>query len=154
MHGSTSKYFCAAENKALQERICESEFKPGLEVDPMLKAVIFDMDGVIIDSEPQHARAALRVLNRHGANTDYDYCSSFIGSSTKVFTQDIMKRFPLSISLEDLLEEMNLEKKKILRVRRICNHRGHYRSDQKTLSCRYPSCDRIIFKSNRDREHG
>ncbi len=81
----------------------------------MLKAVIFDMDGVIIDSEPQHARAALRVLNRHGANADYDYCSSFIGSSTKVFTQDIMKRFPLSISLEDLLEEMNLEKKKILK---------------------------------------
>ena len=36
----------------------------------MLKAVIFDMDGVIIDSEPQHARAALRVLNRHGANAD------------------------------------------------------------------------------------
>lgn len=81
----------------------------------MLKAVIFDMDGVIIDSEPQHARAALRVLNRHGANADYDYCSSFIGSSTKVFTQDIMKRFPLSISLEDLLKEMNLEKKKILK---------------------------------------
>ncbi len=81
----------------------------------MLKAVIFDMDGVIIDSEPQHARAALRVLNRHGANADYDYCSSFIGSSTKVFTQDIMKRFPLSISLEELLEEMNLEKKKILK---------------------------------------
>ena len=26
-----------------------------------------------------------------------------------------MKRFPLSISLEDLLEEMNLEKKKILK---------------------------------------
>ena len=81
----------------------------------MLKAVIFDMDGVIIDSEPQHANAALRVLNRHGANADYDYCSSFIGSSTKVFTQDIMKRFSLSISLEELLEEMNLEKKKILK---------------------------------------
>lgn len=81
----------------------------------MLKAIIFDMDGVIIDSEPQHARAALHVLNRHGANADYEYCNSFIGSSTKVFTEDIMKRFSLSISLEELLNEMNLEKKKILK---------------------------------------
>ena len=33
-----------------------------------LKAIIFDMDGVIIDSEPQHGRAALKVLHKYGAD--------------------------------------------------------------------------------------
>ncbi len=36
----------------------------------MLKAIIFDMDGVIIDSEPAHARAALSVFSSHGINVD------------------------------------------------------------------------------------
>ena len=30
----------------------------------MLKAVIFDMDGVIIDSEPLHARAAILAMKK------------------------------------------------------------------------------------------
>lgn len=81
----------------------------------MLKAIIFDMDGVIIDSEPQHARAALRVLTRHGANTDYDYCASFIGSSTEKFTQDAIERYNLDITLDELLKEMNDEKKLVLK---------------------------------------
>ena len=46
----------------------------------MLKAIIFDMDGVIIDSEPAHARAALSVFSSHGINVDTGYCNSFIGS--------------------------------------------------------------------------
>lgn len=81
----------------------------------MLKAIIFDMDGVIIDSEPQHARAALRVFNRHGAQTDYEYCSSFIGSSTAKMVEDAIKRFHLTIPSEKLLEEMNAEKKAVLK---------------------------------------
>ena len=38
-----------------------------------LKAIIFDMDGVIIDSEPQHGRAALKVLHKYGADADMSY---------------------------------------------------------------------------------
>lgn len=79
----------------------------------MLKAIIFDMDGVIIDSEPQHARAALRVFNRHGANTDYEYCISFIGSSTEKLVEDAITRFGLDMTAEELMKEM-LEEKRLV----------------------------------------
>lgn len=81
----------------------------------MLKAIIFDMDGVIIDSEPQHARAALRVFRRLGADADYEYCSSFIGSSTGKLVEDAIQRFSLSISFDELMEQMNAEKKQVLK---------------------------------------
>ena len=77
----------------------------------MLKAIIFDMDGVIIDSEPQHARAALRVFERLHVPADLEYCKSFIGSSTKKLCEDAITRFHLDIPVEELLKEMNNEKK-------------------------------------------
>lgn len=79
----------------------------------MLKAIIFDLDGVIIDSEPQHARAALRVFNRHGANTNYEYCSSFIGSTTEKLVEDAIARFGLTMTVDELMKEM-LEENRIV----------------------------------------
>lgn len=81
----------------------------------MLKAIIFDMDGVIIDSEPQHARAALRVFERLHVPADLEYCKSFIGSSTKKLCEDAITRFHLDIPVEELLKEMNNEKKAVLK---------------------------------------
>lgn len=77
----------------------------------MLKAIIFDMDGVIIDSEPQHKQAALRVFKRYNIPADETYCTSFIGSSTANMAADAVKRFQMSVSPEDLLEELNAEKR-------------------------------------------
>jgi beta-phosphoglucomutase-like phosphatase (HAD superfamily) len=48
----------------------------------LLKAVIFDMDGVIIDSEPQHAKAAVLTLKKYNVNIPIDYIYTFIGSTT------------------------------------------------------------------------
>lgn len=81
----------------------------------MLKAIIFDMDGVIIDSEPQHARAALQVLTDYGVSTDLEYCYSFIGSSTAEMAKTCVRQFHMSVSPEQLLAEINQAKAKLVR---------------------------------------
>lgn len=80
----------------------------------MLKAIIFDMDGVIIDSEEQHNRAAQRVFQSHGITVDADYHAKFVGTSTRNLVQTSIRELGLDIAEDTLYEEMNLEKKKVL----------------------------------------
>ena len=46
----------------------------------MLKAIVFDFDGVIVDSEPTHYRAFIRVAEKIGVKFTYDeYLETYIG---------------------------------------------------------------------------
>lgn len=69
----------------------------------MLKAVIFDMDGVIIDSEPLHARAGVLAMREFGINLPEEYCYSFIGSTDKHMLEVIRQEYRLTASIEELL---------------------------------------------------
>ncbi|MDF2544104.1 MAG: HAD-superfamily hydrolase, subfamily variant 3 [Herbinix sp.] len=73
----------------------------------MLKAVIFDMDGVIIDSEPMHARANLLALQSYQVILPEHYCNRFIGSTTYYMYQTLIKEFHINASPEELLNEFN-----------------------------------------------
>ena len=81
----------------------------------MLKAIIFDLDGVIIDSEPVAAKAALSVFRRHGANADDSYHDQFIGGTTMQMIETAIKDFHFSMSAEELLNEVETEKKALLK---------------------------------------
>lgn len=70
----------------------------------MLKGIIFDMDGVIIDSEPSHARAAINALEALGVIVGLDYPYRFIGSTTEYMLKEMIRDFNLDISLEDFNE--------------------------------------------------
>lgn len=70
----------------------------------MLKAVIFDMDGVIIDSEPMHARAALMALERYNISITIHQLDEYIGSTTINMCNQFIKQFSLPCTADELLQ--------------------------------------------------
>ncbi len=69
----------------------------------MLKAVIFDMDGVIVDSEPLHAESARRTIETLGVGLPIEFFYQFIGSTTKYMFETIIKEQNLSATIEEVL---------------------------------------------------
>lgn len=69
----------------------------------MLKAVIFDMDGVLIDSEPVHMEAHRRLMESLGLPFDKDYYMQFIGSTTDYMWSKIIKDFGITETPEELM---------------------------------------------------
>src|SRR5206468_7352821 len=69
-----------------------------------LSAVIFDMDGVIVDSEPRHERAYLEVVEALGYGETHGLkFADYIGRSDKELWVDFVQRNHPSQSLEELL---------------------------------------------------
>lgn len=62
----------------------------------MLKAVIFDMDGVLVDSEPLHYEINKLTAKRHcGITLDYEYYKQYIGSTVFFMWEKIKKDFDI-----------------------------------------------------------
>ncbi len=81
----------------------------------MLKAVIFDMDGVIIDSEPQHARAAVLALEKFHVSIQIEYAYNFIGTSTPVMCKKMIEDFQLSATVEEIIKANEEAKETLIR---------------------------------------
>ncbi len=71
----------------------------------MQKAIIFDMDGVIVDSEALHIEIKQAVLRRHGVEISIEECLPYIGRSSRDFFRDCLQKYKLSIGLEKLVAE-------------------------------------------------
>ncbi len=82
----------------------------------MLKAIIFDLDGVILDNEPQKGMAALNVFSRHGAEPDDNYYEPFIGDTARHMIQTAIRDFHFTLSEEELLNEVETEKRALLKA--------------------------------------
>lgn len=67
-----------------------------------LKAVLFDMDGVIVDTEPLHRKAYFKTFEDLNINVSEEFYSSFTGLSTKKVCEILKATFDLPISAEEI----------------------------------------------------
>lgn len=70
----------------------------------MLKSVIFDMDGVLLDSEPLHKEAVAILMNKLGIGKEILPPEDIIGMSLEMICAQMIKRGKLNLTLEELLK--------------------------------------------------
>lgn len=75
----------------------------------MLKAVIFDMDGVIVDTEPIYGRVEKEMFSDLGLDIPDDECSTFVGTSNRDMWNLLREKYKISLSVDELckIEEDN-----------------------------------------------
>ncbi len=73
----------------------------------MIKTVIFDMDGVIVDSEPVHHYAYVKHFEALKIEVSDEMYASFTGNSTK----NIYERLKIAFNLEANVDELVLSKR-------------------------------------------
>ncbi len=71
-----------------------------------LRAILYDHDGTLVDSETTHCRLWLDVMQRHGvAFTAQHYQAHYAGVPNAASAVDMVQRFGLSMRPEDLAAE-------------------------------------------------
>ena len=70
-------------------------------------AVIFDLDGTLIDSEPLYLEADQKIFRPLGIIVEAEHKKPYTGLSSHCFLADIKKQYDLTLSVEELLARKN-----------------------------------------------
>jgi HAD superfamily hydrolase (TIGR01509 family) len=74
----------------------------------MIQTVIFDMDGVIVDTEPVHRYAYFKLFSQLNIDVTEELYTSLTGTSTRNTFQQIKTIFDLSEDVEDLIQRKRM----------------------------------------------
>jgi len=76
----------------------------------MFDAIIFDMDGVIVDSEPLHIKAERQTLAPFNLNIADAEFHAYMGQTPRMLIEDIIRKYKLPVTLSSLyaIHEKNL----------------------------------------------
>ncbi|MCX4529367.1 MULTISPECIES: HAD family phosphatase [unclassified Streptomyces] len=81
-------------------------------------SVIFDLDGTLVDSEPNYYESGRRTLERHGVpDFTWEEHSRFIGIGTLETLEVLRERYGIQVPVEQLLAEQNAAYLELARTR-------------------------------------
>ena len=80
----------------------------------MVEAVIFDMDGVIVDSEPIHFESDKMTMNHYDKVISDEELNNYVGISNPVMWAELHDKYELIASVEELLEKQLFYKKHLI----------------------------------------
>jgi beta-phosphoglucomutase len=75
----------------------------------MIKAIIFDMDGVLVDSEPFHIEIEKRQFSQNQISVSDEEHHQYMGVASDVMWREIAERHSLNIQAEELTEQNKSE---------------------------------------------
>lgn len=81
----------------------------------MLEAVIFDVDGLIIDSEHLHFQAYNDLLNDYGKEISENEYGTMVGYKTEVIIKYMKNKYNMSESIDYLLRKKNSKYESLIR---------------------------------------
>ncbi|NQU54220.1 MAG: HAD family phosphatase [Bacteroidetes bacterium] len=76
-----------------------------------MKAIIFDMDGVLVDSEPHHVIIEKKIFAKLGLNITDEEHSTYMGKATDLMWKEIIHDKNLSFNSADLVKQTVEESK-------------------------------------------
>jgi beta-phosphoglucomutase family hydrolase len=71
----------------------------------MIKAVIFDMDGVIAETEHIHIEAEKQTMLKHGVQITEDELHRYTGTTAKHQLTELIEKYRLDTTFEEMFEE-------------------------------------------------
>ena len=74
---------------------------------PQIKAIIFDLDGTLVDSEPNYFKSDKKLLEELGIEFTEDMKTKYIGIGSKAMMEEIKERFHINESVEELIVKKN-----------------------------------------------
>lgn len=80
-----------------------------------MKAVIFDMDGVIIDSEPIHFEVDIETMKDFGCSISKEELNKYVGTTNEYMFNDIKNKYKLDKPVEEIINyKCELVKRKVI----------------------------------------
>jgi beta-phosphoglucomutase family hydrolase len=71
----------------------------------MIKAVIFDLDGVIVDSERVHIEAEKQTMLKYGVRISSEELHRYTGTTARFMFTELIKKYKLNTTFEKIFSE-------------------------------------------------